>query len=109
MFRNVSFRHDFRVARTLGFRTEMVADSFISEQKLICEHVEMPCEPYSCSCRETSELIYTNIIYIMYDSDIVTGRSRTVQDDFEKLEGQLRRPTCFIDISIHVWAVPARC
>ena len=40
MFRNVSFRHDFRVARTLGFRTEMVADSFISEQKLTCEHVD---------------------------------------------------------------------
>ena len=46
---------------------------------------------------------------MMYDSDIVTGRSRTVQDDFEKLEGQLRRPTCSIDIIIHVWAVPARC
>ena len=49
------------------------------------------------------------ILYMMYDSDIVTGRSRTVQDDFEKLEGQLRRPTCSIDINIHVWAVPARC
>ena len=36
----VSFRHGFRRARTLGFRTEIVADSFISEQKLICKHVD---------------------------------------------------------------------
>ena len=36
----VSFRHGFRRAHTLGFRTEIVADSFISEQKLNCEHVD---------------------------------------------------------------------
>ena len=47
----VSFRHGFRRARTLGFRTEIVADSFISGQKLICEHVD-----HSKSCRAWSPL-----------------------------------------------------
>ena len=46
MLEHVSFKHDFRRARTHGFRTEMVADSFISEQKLNCEHVD-----HSKDCR----------------------------------------------------------
>ena len=40
MLEHVSFKHDFRRARTHGFRTEIHADSFIFEQKLNCEHVD---------------------------------------------------------------------
>ena len=40
MLEHVSFKHDFRRARTHGFRTEICADSFIFEQKVNCEHVD---------------------------------------------------------------------
>ena len=51
MLEHVSFKHDFRRARTHGFQTEMVADSFISEQKLGCEHVD-----HSKNCRAWNPL-----------------------------------------------------
>ena len=40
LLRLVPFIHGFRLARTHGFRTETRIASFISEQKLICEHVD---------------------------------------------------------------------
>ena len=40
MLEHVSFKHDFRRARTHGFRSEIDADSIISEQKLNCERVD---------------------------------------------------------------------
>ena len=39
VLRLVSSIHGFRLARTLGFRTEKRIASCISEQKLNCEHV----------------------------------------------------------------------
>ena len=46
LLRLVSFIHDFRLARTLGLRTEKRISSFVSEQKLNCEHVD-----HSKNCR----------------------------------------------------------
>ena len=40
MLRLVSFRHDVRLARTIGFRTEKRIGSFICKQKFVCEHVD---------------------------------------------------------------------
>ena len=34
------FRYDFRLARTIGFRTEKRIGSFICKQKFVCEHVD---------------------------------------------------------------------
>ena len=46
MHRTVSVLHDFSVARTFGFRTEMRIDAFVFEEKLSCEHVD-----HSKNCR----------------------------------------------------------
>ena len=40
MLEHASFKHGFRLARTIGFRTENHIDSFIFKQKLICEHLD---------------------------------------------------------------------
>ena len=34
------FRYDFRLARTIGFRTEKRIGSFMCKQKFVCEHVD---------------------------------------------------------------------
>ena len=40
MLRHVSFRHDARLARTLGQRTEKRVGSFSFDQKFVCGHVD---------------------------------------------------------------------
>ena len=40
MLEHAKFKHGFRLARTIGFRTENRVDSFIFKQKLVCEHLD---------------------------------------------------------------------
>ena len=40
MLEHTSFKHGFRLARTIGFRTENRIESFLFKQKLICEHLD---------------------------------------------------------------------